>query len=198
MMETLSTNINAKSLDPEKIQDPAGIRTQLDTQRNVGWRMDVNILRIEFKPQTMTWLHRQGIHNMQSMLDSNSALISPPGQLSHQDMKLKARVHVCVQFYEFAVSISDDLDFEPLEMNITFDTSVTEKVVQILISNDDMVETTEMFTVNITAVDGLYPLKVLDSELRLDIIDNDRELWEAVLGSCMCRGYPWDGRCPDC
>ena len=68
-------------------------------------------------------------------------------------------------------------------MNITFDTSVTEKVVQILISNDDMVENNEMFTVSITAVDGVYPVRVVDSELRVVIVDNDREL---VLGLCMC------------
>ena len=76
---------------------------------------------------------------------------------------------------ELFIVSTDFNDFQPLVMNITFEASVTEQVVQIAISNDDVVENNEAFNVTIEAVDGVYPVDVIDSVVEVEIADNDRK-----------------------
>ena len=61
-------------------------------------------------------------------------------------------------------------------MNITFEVPETEKVVQILITNDDVLERDEQLQVVIAPVEGLFPVEVIESVVAVNIADNDREL----------------------
>lgn len=65
------------------------------------------------------------------------------------------------------------LDYVLEEVNVTFEASVTEQVVELVIVNDDVNENTERFRVIIEPVEGLYPVNVIDSEVVIEITDSD-------------------------
>ena len=58
-------------------------------------------------------------------------------------------------------------------MNITFGISEREKIVPVIIINDDIVERIELFTVEVAPVQGLFRVEVLDTLTTVDIIDDD-------------------------
>ena len=63
-------------------------------------------------------------------------------------------------------------------MNITFEAPVTERRVQIVILNDNVLESVEQFSVTIVAVEGVFPVEVIDAVAVVEITDNDRKSWE--------------------
>ena len=58
-------------------------------------------------------------------------------------------------------------------MNITFGISEREKIVPVIIINDDIVERIEFFTVEVAPVQGLFRVEVLDTLTVVRIIDDD-------------------------
>ena len=71
------------------------------------------------------------------------------------------------------MTVSEDLDFEPLFMNVTFDADVIEQVVQVIIINDDILEYEEEFMVTIEAVPGPFPVEVINGRVNIELSDND-------------------------
>ena len=67
-------------------------------------------------------------------------------------------------------------------MNITFEAAVTERTVQIVILNDNVLESVEQFSVTIMAVEGLFPVEVIDAVAVVEITDNDRKSWGLPTG----------------
>ncbi len=70
-------------------------------------------------------------------------------------------------------------DYSPVTEVITFDANTTlgidelEVRVTVLITDNIALEGRESFTVNITAIPGIFPLTVMDSVATVDIDDND-------------------------
>ena len=68
------------------------------------------------------------------------------------------------------------LDFVLEEVNVTFEASVTEQTVQLVIVNDDVNENREMFRVMIEPVEGPYPVNVTNNTvITIEITDSDGE-----------------------
>ena len=57
---------------------------------------------------------------------------------------------------------------------------MTERTVQIVILNDNVVESVEQFSVTIVAVEGLFPVEVIDAVAVVEITDNDGKSWGAT------------------
>ena len=64
-------------------------------------------------------------------------------------------------------------DFQLNETNITFRVSEIEKVVPVIITNDDIIEDFESFFVTIEPVAGLFPVVVTRDLAVVEIRDND-------------------------
>ena len=79
--------------------------------------------------------------------------------------------------YCCSFAVSDELDFKPLFMNVTFDAEVNEKVVQIIIVNDNILEHVEEFSVTIEPVPGVFPVAVIDGNVRVELSDNDCKIF---------------------
>ena len=84
--------------------------------------------------------------------------------------KYSSNIQSCLKS---AVSHSEFQDFEPLGMNVTFEKDVTEINVQIVITNDEILEADEEFSVMMEPVEGLYPLDVKDGMASILLSDND-------------------------
>ena len=89
--------------------------------------------------------------------------------------------------FKYAVSHSEFQDFEPLEMNVTFEIDVTEIDVQIVITNDEILEADEDFFVMMLPVEGIYPLDVRDGLASIQLSDNDGKQCTHRHGLMLCR-----------
>lgn len=80
----------------------------------------------------------------------------------------------------FCHLIIGTFDFVLDEVNVTFEASVIQQRVLLDIVNDDINENSELFSVTIEPVEGLYPLRVIDSLATVEITDSDSECSKAA------------------
>lgn len=70
-----------------------------------------------------------------------------------------------------------ELDYRPIDVEVTFEIDETEKTEQILIFDDQFLEELETFSLSLEAInnldEGAFPVVVIDELINITIIDDD-------------------------